>query len=181
MGDISCRISDIRATIVPVAPGLPLQSVARDESGEFWRRRPEPNRRARICNRIAVKNPGTVEWPLTVVSLGSPRCNPTRTDRESFMSEPTHERGAPSRMRFATCRPASGTSWSCEEHPAPIPDSVGAARGCLFGQRITHKDRMVSRIAPSRPVEQTAIHRNHTASTRTPPRNSQTLRPNQWS
>ncbi len=91
------------------------------------------------------------------------------------MSEPTHERGAPSRMRFATCRSARALSDGVpdilvvrKEHRALIPETVGpetvglktvgAARGRLLDDRITRKDRMVSRIAPSRLIEQTIIH-----------------------
>ena len=86
------------------------------------------------------------------------------------MFEPTDERGAPSRMRLATCRSARALSDGipdilvvCKEHRAATPETVGpetdgAARVRLFGDRITRKDRMVSRIAPSRLVEQTIIH-----------------------
>ena len=86
------------------------------------------------------------------------------------MSVPTHERGAPSRMRFATCRSARALSGGVpdtlvvrKEHRASSPETVGpetvgAARGRLLDDRITRKDRMVSRIAPSRLIEQTIIH-----------------------
>ncbi len=86
------------------------------------------------------------------------------------MSVPTHERGAPSRMRFATCRSARALSGGVpdtlvvrKKHRASIPETVGpetvgAARGRLLDDRITRKDRMVSRIAPSRLIEQTIIH-----------------------
>ena len=86
------------------------------------------------------------------------------------MFEPTHERGAPSRGRFATCRSARALSDGildilvvCKEHRAATPETVGpetdgAARVRLFGDRITRKDRMVSHIAPSQLIEQTIIH-----------------------
>ncbi|MGR3717761.1 MAG: hypothetical protein ACU0B1_13570 [Thermohalobaculum sp.] len=50
-----------------------------------------------------------------------------------------------------------------KEHRASSPETVGtgtvgAARGRLLDDRITRKDRMVSRIAPSRLIEQTIIH-----------------------
>jgi len=81
------------------------------------------------------------------------------------MFEPTHERGAPSPMRFATCRSSRALSDGvpdilvvCKKHRASSPETVGAARGRLLDDRITRKDRMVSRIAPSRLIEQTIIH-----------------------
>ena len=78
------------------------------------------------------------------------------------MFEPTHERGAPSRRRFATCRSARALSDGVpdilvvrKEHRASIPETVGPeavgdARGRLFDDRVSRKDRMVSPIAPSR-------------------------------
>ena len=85
------------------------------------------------------------------------------------MFEPARERGATSRMRLATCRSArvwsdgvSGILVARKEDRASIPETVGpeavgpeavgAERGRSFDDRITRKNRMVSRIAASRPV-----------------------------
>ena len=80
------------------------------------------------------------------------------------MLEPTHERGAPSRMRFATCRSARALPGGVpdilvvrKEHRTSIPETVGPetvgdARDHLLDDRITRKHCMVSRIAPSRLV-----------------------------
>ncbi len=90
------------------------------------------------------------------------------------MLEPTHERGAPSRMRFATCRSARALSDGVpgilvvrKKHRASIletvgpetvdPEVVGDVRGSWFDDRITRKDRMISRIALDRAMQQTIV------------------------
>jgi len=81
------------------------------------------------------------------------------------MFEQTPERGAPSRLQLATCRSARALSDGVRDIPivrkeggASIPQAGGDARGRLFNDRITRKDRMFSRIAPRRLAMQTIIH-----------------------
>ena len=120
-------------------------------------------------DHIAAKIPDAVEKFFTARSLGSSRCSPARANREPFMFEPTHERGAPPRMRFATCRSARALSDGvpdilvvCKEHRAATPETVdpevvGDVRGSWFDDRITRKDRMISRIALDRAMQQTIV------------------------
>ena len=80
------------------------------------------------------------------------------------MSEPHHERGAPSRMRFAAGRPARALSDGFQvilivrkEDRAPVPETVGDARRRFLDDRITRKDRMTALIALDRAMQQAIV------------------------
>ena len=70
--------------------------------------------------------------------------------------------------RRGPCLTASRASWSCaKKHRASIletvgpetvdPEVVGDVRGSWFDDRITRKDRMISRIALDRAMQQTIV------------------------
>ncbi len=68
------------------------------------------------------------------------------------MSEPTDERGAPSRARLAACRPAPALSDSVpdilvvlKENRAPIPETVGPGRAQLAADLLQGRQHDVDR------------------------------------